>query len=269
MWSVSKAILNAAVGVMVGDGRLRLTEPLGDMAWWPAANDPRRAITVEHLLRMTSGLAFAEDYAGQASDSDEMLFGPAGCDTAGFAACKPLVAEPGTVWSYSSGTTNILSAVVRERTGGDSASYLQFLRKRVFVPLNMSSALPVFDASGTFVASSFLYCAPREMARFAMLYLKDGVWGGRRLLPEGWVSYTRTATATVSGEETAYGAHFWLDRVLPGSLDALGFGGQVVSIIPDLDLVLLRFGFSPNRSAQELLSPLREVAELFGDERYC
>jgi len=248
-WSMTKSVLGALVGVLVADGRLTLDDRELMPAW--RTPDPRADISLEDLLRMRSGLAFREDYADLRSDVIEMLFNRG--DTAGYAAGRPLVARPGTVWSYSSGTTNILSAIVRQRVG--EADYPAFPRRALFDPLGMASALMEADRSGTFVASSFMLATARDWARFGQLHLQDGVANGRRLLPEGWVRFC--VTPTPQSPDGLYGAHWWLKlkpelggaspaagRVPPDTFLAIGHEGQTLAVVPSRDLLVLRLGLS-------------------------
>ena len=180
-------------GFLVGDGRLAIDDP-APVPEWRAPDDPRQPITVQQLLEMRSGLQFAEDYVDAGvSDVIEMLFGRGQHDVATFAAGFPLDHPPGAVWSYSSGTTNIVSRVVGDAVGGGEAGMRRFLQDRLFDPLGMASADPRFDEAGTFIGSSFLYATAHDFARFGYLYLRDGVWEGERLLPEGWVDHARTS----------------------------------------------------------------------------
>lgn len=249
-WSMTKSWIGALTGIRVAEGGLQLSDPAG-LPEWSAPGDPRRAITVEHLLRMSSGLRFEERYESPRADAVRMLF--VSGDTAGYAARLPLERPLGTRWEYSSGTTNILSAVLRRSFGGDDAAYRAFPRKALFEPLGMRSAIIEADASGTLVGSSFGYATARDWARFGLCYLGDGVFAGRRVLPEGWVAYTRTpAPAAPRGE---YGAHFWLNAgaqgepakrlmpKLPADLYfAAGFQEQYVTIVPSREAVIVRLG---------------------------
>jgi CubicO group peptidase (beta-lactamase class C family) len=206
-WSMAKGVLHALVGILVRDGKLDIHAPAG-VPEWSEAEDPRRGITLDQLLRMSSGLHFTEDYVdGESSDVIEMLFGSGRADTGAFAAELPLAHEPDTVWSYSSGTSNIVSRIAGDVVGRGE-EYLEFMRRELLEPLGMTSAIPKFDHAGNFIGSSFLFCTPRDFARFGFLYLRDGVWNGRRILPQGWVDYARTATPAADRGE--YGAHFWL-----------------------------------------------------------
>jgi len=248
-WSMTKSVLGALVGVLVGEGRLSLRD-VELMPGWRRP-DPRAAITLEDLLRMRSGLGFSEEYADLASDVIEMLFNQD--DAAAYAASRPLIATPGTEWSYSSGTTNILSAIVRRSIG--DADYPSWPRRALFAPLGMQGALMEPDISGTFVASSFMLATARDWARFGQLYLQDGVWDGRRLLPEGWVSFGTTPTP--QSPDGIYGAHWWLGlkpelgggsavaaRLPPDTFFAVGHEAQVLTVIPSRRLVVVRLGLS-------------------------
>jgi CubicO group peptidase (beta-lactamase class C family) len=248
-WSMAKSVLNALVGILAGEQRLSLQAHALLPEWQPP--DPRAAITIEDLLRMRSGLDFSEAYADFSSDVIEMLFNQP--DTAAYAARRPLVSAPGTNWSYASGTSNILSAIVR-RTVGDEA-YLGWPRRVLFEPLGMTSAILEPDASGTFVCSSFMLATARDWARFGQLFLQDGVWNGHRILPEGWVSFSTTPTAQSPGRN--FGAHWWLKlaaeigggttaavRIPTDAFFAIGHEAQTLTVIPSHRLVVVRLGLS-------------------------
>jgi CubicO group peptidase (beta-lactamase class C family) len=247
-WSISKSAVNALIGLRVKDGKLALTDT-ALMPEWRDQGDPRRAITVDELMRMTSGLTFDESYGDTDSDVAQMLFVKG--DKAGFAADKPLAFPPDTHWAYSSGTTTILAGVLRQ-SFNDERDYLRYPEERLFGALGMRSAVLEPDASGIFAASSFLYATARDFARLGLLFLHDGVWEGTRILPAGWVAYALTPTKLSPDGE--YGAHVWLK--LPESSgggeppmpeDAyymLGHDNQVVAVVPSRDLVIVRLGLT-------------------------
>ncbi|HXU99035.1 MAG TPA: serine hydrolase, partial [Caulobacteraceae bacterium] len=208
-WSMAKSITHALAGLLTGDHLLDVFAPADVPAW---RGDERAQITLDQLLRMSSGLAFVEAYSpDQPSDVIEMLFGKGAADTAAFAAAFPLAHPPGSFFAYSSGTTNIICRCLARALGADGAAFEDFMRERLFAPLGMTSAAPRFDAAGTFIGSSFCFATPRDFARFGLLYLRDGIWEGRRLLPAGWVDYARTPTFQQAGcLDGSYGAHWWL-----------------------------------------------------------
>jgi CubicO group peptidase (beta-lactamase class C family) len=243
-WSMAKSMLHAVVGLLVGEGRLDLDAPV-DVALWADPADPRHAITLRQLLAMRDGLDFVEDYVDErVSDVIEMLFGAGQEDMAHFAADRPLAAAPGTRFNYSSGTSNIVSSVVA-RAVGAGAPYTTFLRRRLFGPLGMRSAEPELDPTGVWVASSYLRATARDFARFGLLYLRDGVWDGARLLPEGWVDYGRTMVSD-DPEDGPYGAHWWgVAGDGRGTFRASGYEGQSITICPTHDLVVVRLGKTP------------------------
>lgn len=181
-WSKAKSITHALAGILVGDGKLDI-HAAADVPEWQGAGDPRRAITLDLLLRMSSGLAFREDYVPEhPSDVIEMLWGPA--------RTTSRISPPHFRWSTNRAVTGPMpaarptsSAAVWRAAGVHGPDFEAFMRARLFDPLGMMSPEPKFDAAGTFIGSSFFYCTPRDFARFGLLYLRDGVWEGKRLLP--------------------------------------------------------------------------------------
>ena len=183
-WSQAKSMTQALIGILVREGKIDIHAP-ADVPEWKGEDDPRRAITLDQLLRMSSGLKFAEDYVDAGvSDVIEMLFGSGKEDVGGFAAKFPLAHPPGTAWSYASGTTNIVARLAARALGAGGEAFRDFMARDLFGPLGMRSADPRFDRAGTFIGSSFCFCTERDFARFGLLYLRDGNWDGRRILPE-------------------------------------------------------------------------------------
>ncbi|UOB57535.1 beta-lactamase family protein [Burkholderia pyrrocinia] len=256
-WSMTKTVTAALVGMLVAQHKLS-PDASALLPEWRASGDPRAAITLDELLRMTSGLQFNEDYDDPLSDVAVMLFTQP--DTARFASAKPLAATPGTQWYYSSGTSAIIARVMREAMGGSDDDYLAFPRRALFAPLGMRSAVFEPDASGTLGSSSYMYASARDWARFGQLLLQDGEWNGQRLLPAGWVRYLTRATPQSPRRE--FGAHLWVKVPEPfNDLDphanampadafhAVGHEGQFVSVVPSRQLVVVRLGLSRPESA--------------------
>ena len=254
-WSMSKTALASLLGVLVADGRLDLDAP-APVAALRTGTDEHRAITVDQLLRMESGLTFGEDYSDADSDAMQMLFGSA--DMGNYAAECPIEAPPDTQWRYSSGTSLILSRMLREIVGDEAVT--TFARDRLFTPLGMSTARIEFDPSGTPVGSSYVWASPRDWARLGQMWLQDGVWHGRRILAEGFVQRATTPTPHAEGR---FGAHVWLNapdatgvRVWPqvpeDAFWAAGFDGQYLVVVPSRDAVIVRLGQTPDRRAFDM-----------------
>jgi CubicO group peptidase (beta-lactamase class C family) len=267
-WSMAKSITNALVGILVRDGRLDVTQPIRVRGW--AADDPRSRITIDQMLRMVDGLRFREAehlgggavryYAAEESDVIPMLFGDGRQDVAGFAATLPKVAEPEARWNYNSGASNLLARLVGDTVGGGADGMRDFMQRELFGPLGMRTASPVFDEAGTFVGSAKCPCSARDFARFGLLFLRDGVWDGRRILPEGWVDYCRTPSPQSEG---LYGAHFW---VIPGSLGTFechGAFGQRITIVPKLDLVSVRLGETAAHKVGAVIRFCKQLVDAF------
>lgn len=272
-WSMAKSVMNALVGVLVRQGKLSVEQPVL-IREWSAEGDKRSAITLDHLLRMTSGLAFDERSGPFVSDVNRMLL--LSRDAGAYALSKPLRYEPGSQWRYSSGSTNIISLIVRRTLGANDAEYHAFPRRELFDKIGMSGAVMETDASGTFVASSFLYATARDWARFGLLYAQDGVWEGERILPQGWVAYS--ARPTGASPRGRYGAHFWTNgagsddkkRPYPGlpadMFYASGYEGQYIVIVPSRDLVVVRLGFNKPWRGWDMESFVAEVIEALPEQ---
>lgn len=254
-WSMTKSVLGALIGAAVERGFLGLNSK-NLLPAWCGPGDPRADITVEDLLRMRSGLSFDETYSNPLSDVTQMIF--AKPDAAAFAAARPLEHKPGSYWKYSSGTTNILSLVLRKALKRAGVDYHAFPQEALFAPLGMSNAVFETDATGTFVGSSFLYASARDWARFGQFALQDG----------SWMRFARTATP--QSPDGRYGAHWWLklseelggDAGLPSdAFHALGHEGQCLSIIPSRGLVVVRLGLSIYIDAWNHAAFLRRVLE--------
>ena len=257
-WSVAKSVLHAAVGVLVGQGRLEL-DVAPHVPEWAAPGDPRQRITLEHLLTMRDGLNFVEDYvdAGR-SDVIEMLFGAGRHDVAHFAADRPLAHEPGSTFNYSSGTSNIVARVVSDVVGpGDATT--RFLHDALFAPIGMQSATVRLDDAGTFVGSSYVYATARDWIRFGQCYLDDGTADGRRVVPDGWVAHGRTQRSIDPTDGRPYGAHWWILRNAADAFYARGYEGQRVVVVPSLDLVFVRFGRSTAGQLEAIQAWCRQV----------
>lgn len=246
-WSMTKSITNALVGILVKQGKLDIDKPAPISTW---KDDERSKITLNDLMHASSGLKWEENYGGP-SGATNMLFKKKSMGT--YAADVPLESEPGKVFYYSSGTTNIISKIIREAVGDDNYHKLPY--EELFYKIGMFNTTIEPDADGTFVGSSYSFGTARDWARFGLLYLNDGVWNGERILPEGWVKYTTTPAP--GADRGQYGAQFWLNAGAPGKSEtrfypavptdlywADGFEGQNVFIIPSKKLVVVKLSLS-------------------------
>lgn len=250
-WSMTKSIANALVGILAADGKLSIDDPAPVQEW---QSDDRRKITINNLLQASTGLHWGEGYFIPTSDFHRMFI--RSDNKAAFAASRELEHEPGTVFNYSSGATNILSRIVRQYTGDN---YHRFPYERLFDRIGMHTAILEPDASGTFVASSYGFASARDWARFGLLYLNDGVWNGERILPEGWVKYSTTPAPAAPLRE--YGAQIWLNAGKEGDPEMCyfpglpneaylfeGFEQQAVVVIPSRKTVIVRLGVTHNKN---------------------
>ena len=247
---MTKTVTGALIGILVKQGKLLPGTP-APVPEWHSAGDPRHAITIENLLQQRSGLNFDEIYY-RASDATRMLFQKS--DMAAFTASHPLKFQPGSVFQYSSGNSNILSRIIRQ-TVGDSL-YASFPYKELFYKLGMYSAVLEPDPSGTFVGSSYMYAVARDWARLGLLFLNDGVMNKERILPEGWVA---KSTLPVSSDQRGYGYQIWLNRGSDSSVThypsapadmfyADGFESQLIFVIPSKKLVIVRLGLTQHNN---------------------
>jgi hypothetical protein len=250
-WSESKSVTATLIGTLIASGKLALDAP-APVAEWRSAGDPRGKITLRNLLNMSSGLAFNEPY-DPGSDSTQMLFQEH--DMAAYAAAKPLIHPPGTFWSYSSGTANILSRIVLQKSGGTLASYTAYARAHVFDPAGITSETFEPDESGNFVGSSYLYMTARDWARFGLIYLNRGTINGNRIVPESFVDFVCTPAPAAKFKQ--YGGQFWLNgfdendpkaREFPhlpsGMCAAEGHNDEFTSVFPSRKAVIVRLGWT-------------------------
>jgi CubicO group peptidase (beta-lactamase class C family) len=256
-FSATKSVISALTGILVRKGALTLDQP-APVAAWQNPDDPRHAITVDQLLRHTAGLAIGSSLQASLASAlepvNQMKFMES--DMAAYGESFDLETAPGSVWNYNDGNFIVLSHLIRNAAGGHASDVLRFARQELFAPLGMRNVTIEFDASGNPEGSSQMLASARDWARFGMLYLNDGAAGGKRILPEGWVKYSATATPNAW---VGYGAGFWTDlgdsfganyRIEHGmprdAFFAKGTIGQYVVIVPSERLVIVRLGRSPN-----------------------
>jgi CubicO group peptidase (beta-lactamase class C family) len=277
-WSMAKSVTAALVGIALGDGKLKLDDPLNEPMW--DDGDPRRNITIAQALHMSDGLRWREDGYDDPIENDaaKMLFGSGRENIVEYVASRPQEFPPGQKWRYSSGTTNLISAAVGRavaprsiRDASGQEGLRNFMYDRLFRPIGMTNTAAEFDLAGNFYASSLIQATAQDFARFGLLHLRDGVWDGKRILPEGYVDFVRTATTSEGA--SSYGAHWWLS--LPNkagllkdgpydSFEAHGFQGQFIAVIPSKDLVIVRLGMmSGEKGWDNLAAWLQPIVNAF------
>lgn len=239
-WSMTKSITSTIVGILQTRGLLNIEDRAPIAAW---QQDERKNITLNNLLQMNSGLAWDEDY-NSISDATKMLFLEK--DMSQSQVLKKQTSKPNTHWLYSSGTTNLISGIIRKqfKTNQD---YLDFWYAALIDKIGMNSMVVETDLAGNFVGSSYAWATPRDWAKFGLLYLNRGNWNGEQIFDPSWVDYVSTPTPTSDG---GYGGQFWLNKggkfpdVPRNMFYADGYQGQFVFIFPDRDLVVVRMGLS-------------------------
>ena len=245
-WSMTKTLTGLALGAYLSQDSsynavsfVEATDNLFPDLW----RDKRSEITLADLMRMNSGLEWNEGY-GSITDATVMLHEKA--DFADFAARHQLAETPGTVWNYSSGTTNILMDYLRRELGSNEALYT-FLES-LFTPIAPSLLIEA-DQSGRAVGSSYGWATTRDWARLGQFMLQDGAWNGDTLLPPGWIDFMREPA---TGSDGVYGAQTWLPGPDVPSLPAdaymmRGFQDQRVFVIPSKQLVIARLGHGDDK----------------------
>jgi len=294
-WSMAKSITQALVGRAV---QLGLIESIDAPMPSPfEAGDPRAAITWRQWLQMTDGLDYNElSDATVNNDVVQMMYGRGKYDVAAYAEKElPQLHPPGEVWNYSSAGFHLIGRAVElsVRSGlqqrlalasnpdavksrlGERLFYSDWLKIEFFAPLGID-AQPEFDPSGTFLGGSLVWASARDFAKFGYLYLRDGVWEGERLLPEGWVDFARTRGP--ADNVNLYGAGWWttaygepLSHVQSAAtppwdaFHAGGFEGQRIWIVPSRDLVIVRLGLMKDTDANKaaLYEWLQELTRAF------
>ncbi len=278
-FSATKSVMSALTGILVRKGKLTLDQP-APVAAWQGPGDPRGAITVDHLLRHTAGLALGSSLSASLASVLEpvnrMKFMES--DMAAYAESIALETPPGSAWNYHDGNTVILSHLIREMAGGRASDVLRLARQELFGPLGMRHVTLEFDAVGTPEGSSQMLMPARDWARFGMLYLNDGVAGAKRILPEGWVSYSAAPTPNAwvgmgagfwTNQGNSFGAGYRIERGWPrDAFFAKGTIGQYVIIIPSERLVIVRLGRSPNGppEADGVFQLVRDVVAATGNK---
>jgi CubicO group peptidase (beta-lactamase class C family) len=274
-WSMAKSFTQSLVGILVRQGALDLDER-APVPEWQSEDDPRGKITLRQMLNMTSGIDNGDFSGGNPSTggfAGQLLFGEGARDLNTYGANRPLVHPPGTHWAYSTATSTLIAGIVGRSVGTNATERRNFIHAELLDPIGAKQTTFEFDRTGQFLGGSHVYATARDFARFGLLYLRDGVWAERRILPEGWVDFARTrAPAENNG---TYGGHFWINLkpkqkqfvLLPGGpssvFEASGNAGQYVIVVPTHDLLIVRLGEMQSTDWNKLNAALAVLLEAF------
>ena len=266
-WSTAKSIASTLIGMLVDEGRLALDEPLG-FDWYPNARspetDPRNEITLRHVLNMSSGLETVDNRGLEYATGSGMSYWAGSSSVVG-ARSRALIREPGTYWDYENYDTLLGVYAMKLALGGEKA-YAEFPRKALLDKIGMRNTLVSTDRFGDFVMSSQIYTNARDLARFGLLYLGNGIWNGERLLSEEWIDFVRTPAPATKSIGSIYGGQWWLvpegrDDVPKDAYSTSGNRGQFSIIVPSHDMVIVRRGLDYGRQGFDRWGLAREVLE--------
>lgn len=297
LYSATKSVTSALIGLAIQDGNLngvheRVLEEIFPELQVENLDQRKRRISIEHLLEMSAGLKWSETSISYGSASNPVIQMHRSEDWVKFVLDQPMAYEPGTRFSYNSGASHLLSAILHKRTGLLTATYAE---QSLFQPLGFSDYYWPADPAGIHTGSSGLQLIPRDMARIGYLYLQDGLWEGQRLLPQGWVEEsTRKRQQAVSASDLRYrllnaitrlfrpgspeiqsmdyGYHWWLPSF--GGYAARGWAGQAIFVMPDLDLVVVFSGglsgadnFLPDKLMVDYIIPSIQSGEPLAEDQ--
>ena len=264
-WSTAKSIASTLIGMLVDEGRLALDEPLG-FDWYPNARspetDPRNEITLRHVLNMSSGLETVDNRGLEYATGSGMSYWAGSSSVVG-ARSRALIREPGTYWDYENYDTLLGVYAMKLALGGEKA-YAEFPRKALLDKIGMRNTLVSTDRFGDFVMSSQIYTNARDLARFGLLYLGNGIWNGERLLSEEWIDFVRTPAPATKSIGSIYGGQWWLvpegkDDVPKDAYSTSGNRGQFSIVVPSHDMVIVRRGLDYGRQGFDRWGLTREV----------
>lgn len=264
-WSTAKSIAATLIGMLVDDGRMTLDAPLG-IEWLPplpaGETDPRNAITLRHVLNMSSGLEPVDSFGMEYATGSGLAYW-AGLSSVDGARSRGLVRQPGTVFEYENYDT-LLAVYAMKRALGSEKLYREFPRTALLDRIGMRSTLVSSDRFHDFILSSQVYTNARDLARFGLLYLQNGVWDGKRLISEDWIRFVRTPAPSTAQSGNSYGAHWWLvpddrDDVPNDAYTTVGNRGQYVIVVPSHDTVIVRRGLDYGRQGFDAWDLTREV----------
>jgi len=264
-WSTAKSIAATLFGMLVDDGRLELDASLG-IEWLPdvdgADDDPRNAVTLRHVLNMSSGLYPVDSFGMEYATGSGLAYW-AGASSVDGARRRAQVRQPGTFWDYENYDA-LLAVYAMKLALGDPSTYAAFPRKALLDRIGMRNTLVSTDRFGDFILSSQVYTTARDLARFGLLYLQNGVWEGEQLISKEWIEFVRTPAPATAHRGNMYGGQLWLvpdgrDDVPKTAYATSGNRGQYVVIVPSHDTVIVRRGLDYGKQGFNRWDLTREV----------
>ena len=264
-WSTAKSIATTLIGMLVDQGKMSLDEPLG-FDWYPmnssAETDPRKQITLRHVLNMSSGLDTIDNRGREYATGSGLSYW-AGASSVVGARSRALIREPGTYWDYENYDTLLAVYAMKLALGGEKA-YAEFPRRALLDRIGMRNTLVSTDRFGDFILSSQVYTNARDLARLGLLYLQNGIWDGERLISQDWIDFVRTPAPATVGKGGYYGGQWWLvpegrDDVPTDAYSTSGNRGQYTIVVPSHNMVIVRRGLDYGRQGFDRWSLTREV----------
>lgn len=269
-WSTAKSIAVTLIGMLADRGKMALDEPLG-LDWLPrernTETDPRADITLRHVLNMSSGLYTVDNRRAEYATGSGLAYW-AGASSVNGALHRGLIRRPGTFWDYENYDTILGVLAMKKALEEEGEPYLEYPRKALLDKIGMRNTWLSVDRFGDFILSSQVYTNARDLARFGLLYLQNGVWNGERLLSEEWIKFVRTPAPASAVRGNFYGGQWWLvpdDRtdVPKDAYSTAGNRGQYVIVVPSHDLVIVRRGLDYGRQGFNRWDLTREILKAF------
>ena len=250
-WSMGKSLTATLMGILIKQGVYGLWQP-APIPEWRRVGDPRAKIRIGDILHMSSGLRIRApqdpDYDPSGPYPDHLYLYTGGINSFHYAATRPLEWPPGTVGRYRNTDPVLINYLVRLGVEKRGEEYLSFPQRALFDKIGIRTMVMETDPHGNFLTQGYEFASGRDWARLGNLYLQDGLWNGKRILPEGYVKFVSTlAPAWEADKRPIYGAFFWIngDGAFPVPREAYymaGAGGQTTLIVPSHDLVVVRLG---------------------------
>ncbi len=268
-WSTAKSIAATLLGILVDREKMSLDGPLS-LPWRPEVTgvpqDPRHRITLRHLLNMSSGLYPVDSFGMEYATGSGLAYW-AGASSVHGALDRGMIREPGTFFDYENYDTLLAVKAMRD-TFGNTEAYHGFPRRALLDKIGMHNTLLSTDRFGDFILSSQVYTNARDLARFGLLYLREGRWNDEQIISKQWIDFVRQPAPASHNRHNDYGGHWWLvpdnrSDVPSDAYATAGNRGQYVVVVPSHDIVIVRRGLDYGRQGFNHWDLTREVLSAF------